>query len=63
MGLFIAGTGMATRCNPDGRMGSDCLAMFPHSELQPKSKTVIGIESSQGNKETQIDHGRDELDV
>jgi hypothetical protein len=37
--------------------------MFPHSELQPKSKTVIGIESSQGNKETQIDHGRDELDV
>lgn len=63
MELFVAGTGMAARCNPAGRMGSDCMALFPHPQFQPESKAVIGNESSQGNKETQIDHGRHELDV
>ena len=63
MGLFVAGIGMAARCNPSRGMGSDRLAVLPYPELRTQAKTVIGLQSVESRQKTAIDHGCHEMDV
>lgn len=63
MGLLFAGIGLEARCNQNGEMGSNRVALLPYSEFQQKTAASMGIQSIEKRQEEAINYRRYELAV